>query len=140
VVLFLPTPDPELYREFTSEDSLHTLISHIDYLTSEKKNVILSVPVTPDMIDLLPDLHELAKKTSTTLLLHYNPREKFTKDHIDLIKRYHWIKNVLVFTDPFHSAEHCLGYAHPFTSDTFQKIRNWLQEIITHTYAKLDQL
>lgn len=138
IFFYLPAADADTYRIITSDDGYEDVMEKIDYLKSEEKNVIINVPIQTDMIDLLPDIHALAIQKKCTLLLHYCPKEAFTKDQVALINRYRRIHNVQVFENHFPNAQYCVGYVDAVVHDKKQILQNWFEKVITSFYSLLD--
>lgn len=125
LVVFIPFSDPKAYREHTGSDGLAQVLKTIDEMR-QTLSVKIAFRVTPENIDWLPELYELAYQNNVPLWILYNPKAGFTGDSIAFIQRYHRVKTVSVFRDTYQIP----GLCHVFGTgvlSTWQQIRNYFR-------------
>ncbi|MFC1771219.1 radical SAM protein [Candidatus Margulisiibacteriota bacterium] len=135
--LFLPIPDPTLYRILTGSDSWERFMSAVQLLKSEKKKVVFSYPVLPDTIQYLPEAYELAWQYKMPLIIHYFPHQ-FSAESIRYLKRYKLVRNVLVFKNTKKTPlNQCPAFPYKSINSYYQLAANLYNEIINTIRPKL---
>jgi organic radical activating enzyme len=99
--LYFPAPDKDLYRIITGSDSWDNLLLWLQLLKEEKKPVIFNFPVLNETVQYLPYAYELAWQYKSPIILHYFT-DNLSKDSIAYIKRFKYVKNVIVFKNKIH--------------------------------------
>ncbi|MCP4051152.1 MAG: radical SAM protein [bacterium] len=95
--IYLPSPDPDEYREVSGNNGLSQFKDTVNFLLENKKNIIINFPINTSNIQLLPDVYEIIYEKKIYGLFHYNNRDNFSSDSKKYIKRFYNIRNILVY-------------------------------------------
>ena len=109
-VCYIPSPNSKQYRIETGTDGLAQVLENLDGVRQRVPTKI-SYRVTPENIDWLPEIYELAYQKKYWLWVMYNKKAEFTGDSIQFIKRYYRVKNVYVFEDMYRVKNRCQGFS-----------------------------
>ncbi|RAP34156.1 hypothetical protein DID77_02040 [Candidatus Marinamargulisbacteria bacterium SCGC AG-439-L15] len=110
IMMFIPSGDPDQYREITGLDGIKQVESTIRYLKEKGKKVSCHSSVRQDTIQFLPELYDFTFLNRVPLLLHIPHNESLDKDSQAHIKRFRFIKNVMILPERLYHKPSCLGY------------------------------
>ena len=106
VMLYVPSSEPELYRDiagYAGLKQLNDMIPHIKQWTS----VHLHHPTTPETVAFLPEFYDLAYGFQLPFMIHYNPKLNFQRDSIHWINRYKGYHNATVLKTNYGLGKLC---------------------------------
>jgi|GEM_PF-6836428 len=137
VVVMMPTFEAGSYKDWTGEDSFDTVLNNLDLLASLKMPHVLNMPVLPSNIPELPYLYEMAYYRNIPFWIHYSSKDAFSKDSLDYIQRFRWVKNVWIFKTqktpswmcqavPYDSIDEWWQWALNEACDALNTVRTWV--------------
>jgi MoaA/NifB/PqqE/SkfB family radical SAM enzyme len=130
VMLYIPAPDANEYREITGSDEFETLHAAIQDLKELKIPVSLNAHITPLTVAWLPYFHDLAREWNCSMLVNYYAFDELNSTEVDYIHRYNWVLNTVTVRLKRRHRSTCPGVPHEGLHSNLEMGRLWAKRYV----------